>query len=642
MFLKMEMIFTKILNNISPIRGIFEKNFFILIVGLIVPIIVGIILGLLIRKRVRSPREYFKFLLLSFIFLIPSFIFSIAYKFKDISLLYSFFFYIFYFVIIVFTISSFIILRGLSFTFPSSNEPKNKKLIYIILFLFLFLILFMNYIPYFNSKYLVGADVYYSSSKIQKILDGNSFSSMPYFFDVSDWNYPPFYFSLFSFISNFTGLSVADSLIIFSPIFSVIFLMSIFCFSRKIFDSYFAALLSVIFTSLWDKVLFHAIGPKNIAIIYLSFFLISILGTNKKRNYLLAVFFLIVTFLTHYLYFFIELIILIFSLILSRLKILFKKNTPAKKEDFVPQSFFLKISLIFSLLFYLTYSIFSKFSSNWFSRVISYYPEIPVSLFNRLSLVSVILLILFPVSLICFLKSKAPNNKKIIILSISLLILNSTFYFLNFFIFHSSIFSEIFFIFSVIPITSILISKLIFLQNSKFARIFSIIIIFALFIIGSYVPFSYHKNYSQGIQKTILGYENDLQFIKTNTNPNSIILIDPCDYLNRYLPHFTGRYVFSGHYLGKGKCSRRILTVCGSDKFGIYRCDLRNNLSQDFFENPSNEKINNMGSIFGLDFVMLHVSSNNTDKFDKISSIRFISESDNYRLYKYEGDLKNE
>ncbi len=494
----------------------------------------------------------------------------------------------------------------------------------------------LNIAPYINSNLLVGSDAFYSASKIEDILEGKSIFGNPYFKDIFDPTYPPVYFISNVVLSIFIKLDTTLLLILISSIFSILFLLSFFFFVRLAFKSNLIALLSVIFASVWDKVLFPAMGPKNISIIFLSFFFYSLLIRNNKTKYVMASLLFIATLFTHYVYAAVEIVV-------ATLFFLFNKIGNFNQIDSkIPQRIERKSLKIFMIILFILFLVIVLFNLNlsnffggsWYQTLMNNYPEVPLSFFNRTSLISVFVLFFFPLSLYLYLKNnKIENKSKILILAILVLLLDSFFYYSGIFFFHTSVISEIAFLFGMIPLFVYLVTSF-FSQNKKLG-VCAIIMLLLIIWYGMSIPLEYNLTYSKNIKNLISSYNDEFKLIKDNTENNSVVLINSCDYVNRYLPYYTKRFIFSGEYTGKGNCSKKILTVCGSDRLNIYECDLRINLSNQFFDNPSDESIKDLSNHFEVNYILVDKKDPNLQIFKGLKLLKEVNSTKEYVLYRY-------
>lgn len=624
-----------ILFNISPIRGIFSKNFFILLIGTAIPLLIGLLSGKLLRKKINSLQSYFDnlFMILSPFLII--FIFLLLFlRGLATELLYSLSFYMVSFIVFVSLGFGVFAFKNIKVNPHLEEKLKNWQVI-ISLSAILSLVLILNFVPFFNSDHLVGADVYYASSKIQGVLKGSSLFESPYFKGVTDLNYPPVYFILNTVISLISNLSVTSVLFIFSPFYSVLFLLSIFYFATRVFNSKIVGIFSVLFVAIWDKVLFPASGPKNIAIIFLAIFLISLTIESKKLRYTLSLVFLMATFFTHLVYFVIEILVVFFFIIITKLTFNPTVDNTSYKNELNLKSVLLFIFVIFAAV-YFSYSLIKGSGGDWQNFLVTDYSEIPLALFNRTGLISILSLIFLPVSLFVFMKASVKKENKMLVLAILLLSINSLFYYTNLFIFHSSIVSEISFVFGIAPLFAFFCAFLFHnVYNRKLKALFIVALMSFLFLNTS-VQLGYFDSYSRGINSLVNGYTDEFDLIKENTSKNAVILVYPCDYLARYVSPYTGRYIFSGEYLGKGMCTKRIVTVCGSDRFNLYNCDLRNELNYKLFGNPSEKTLTEIGYRFEVDYLLINKEDPNSEMFKNIKSLRAVGETKDYTLYKYD------
>ena len=103
---------------------------------------------------------------------------------------------------------------------------------------------------------------------------------------------------------------------------------------------------------------------------------------------------------------------------------------------------------------------------------------------------------------------------------------------------------------------------------------------------------------------------------------------------NYFLPVFENKYIFSGEYSGHGDCKRRVITVCGSDIFKLYKCDQRNNLSNSFFSDPSVKNLDNLLNYFKADYILIPTDYNQLIKVYNNLRLKEIARNKNYVLFK--------
>lgn len=517
--------------------------------------------------------------------------------------------------------------------FSNNIEVKNNIFDYIFPLLSGLLVFIVNYFTFDKTKYLIGADAYYHVALSNKISSIYSIISSPYFFEGKNFYYS-FVYHIAKYSSTLFRIDILHSWIFLTALFSFIFIYTYYCFAKKVTKSSLTAVFSTLLIISYDQILWPDFSLRIFGISFLLLFLFYFYSYLLNRNFLnmiLSIVFFVFTLITHpeiaiiavliiVIYFFLKI-----TFIQSKIPLKYFENYINKKHINNKLSFNFNIILFLILISFLI----SKLTNIVDPKNLKIFNEIPLSLFYPIGAVSFIAYFLFPLGLIYILnKYKKPEN--LLLLSIFSLNFFSAFYFFHIWSLYHRYFVEIGYI-SICLFAGITIK---YFLNNYFLK--KKVIFFSFFLLVLY--FSFYPKYifiSSYISSTIKQIESikgDLISIKLNTRANSVIITNPEDIINRYIPYYTSRYIFSGdNYISKDH-QWQVLPFCN----GPYKkdCDTRKDIINSIFHNPSQEDLLNIKNSYKIDYLMIKKSDVekkyvNTSKLANLKSF----DSKNYLLY---------
>lgn len=437
------------------------------------------------------------------------------------------------------------------------ESERDKRIVILSLILILLLIGLVNYIPVILSKYPVGMDVYYHAALTETIKNGKSPFNSPLFYEGTNC-YTPFVYYIIIKISDVANISTLNLWRFYPAVISPLVIISLFYLSKYLTKSYISGILTVIFVLPWYTILLTDPSPRLFAVFLL---LLSLLffskGLNENRKYLIISWVLfILTWLSH-----IEIgvhitIVIFASLVFLKyfqniqqisnrvLNITGKKTTAIKltKKEFIclgnKNSVEMKFSILLILYTVILSSFIIKALNDYGIRNLGIFNEIALSFLVPIGSISFIVFLFALPSFVIVIKHRTVENS--IILSLLFLYTSVLFYFTLQWQFYHRYFAEVAYI-GLSILAAVIIPTF---RNTKIKNILilSIIILF-LFSIIPRIEFT--MQYTPVFERSIDNKIEILNFIK-KIDGDVVILANPDDIINRYIPAITGKYIFSG------------------------------------------------------------------------------------------------
>ncbi len=604
-----------------PIRNFWTGDVYLLFL----PIICGIILGLL-TLSVKKKYVLLFFLSLNF----PPLILI-----ENLKELYATTFFINYILVILFWTR--FIFKPELLDFQVSTSPKSKILtINTLLILILILFTFVHFsLAFFSNESIVyGADTWYHISVSEKYFSEKSITGEG-IIENSTNHYGPIYYIMNSITATVFSQNITTSINIIFFFFMFLVGLFFYLFTKKITN-----LETALVSSIFYMVMIYGSSepvPNSLGRLLLIIICFFFILENKSSNFFL---FLVYNTLiiTHYemaaypILFFLSYYILkklvnkkkIPSIIQKKIK---SFSSRTKKEMLSANSFF--IFLVFLGIFYLSFyfQIFNLENpnpTNW--QLPSFVEEIPL---NITYFFIIPLALLFPYAMYSYLlKSKKTEKQKLFLLSILILMSNSVFYYLNLFSFHHKYFSDFSFMIVVIPISTYWILSLLSSCEKK-KKIFLLILSLILLCVIGNLKYERQNSYTSDINNYRDKLLREFNFTPSEEENKTTIVINPCDYLNRYIITSENYYIYSANYAQNKKCQRNIITNFNSklEKYNFVNIDTRNELAYEFYETFSQESFENLEK-YPFDYIV--ISKNEIAKNSQ--AIQFLIEKNNLEI----------
>lgn len=539
-----------------------------------------------------------------------------------------------------------LVMAGMALNLLNNNwqtvkiKRNNNYISYIILILIIILTGALNLIPINLSDYPVGADVYFHIASTNRIANGDSFLSDPRFYEEKNFFYPPLLPLIIAKFSEITHISIMNLWRYYPLIVAPIFILLIFYFSKLITGDHVSSVITLFFVLPWTQILWTDPTPRLFAwslLILMLIFWHKFYSIKNNIYVLYSIFIFILILLSH-----IELavhgaiIIGIYAVIeYSRNKTFIidkiKRITLGwNKKATNSASYTLNDPGIwnhrFSLLILLYLSVFLfliYISRNFAASDLLVFSEIALSTFNPIGAITFPVFFLVPIGLLTL---KEKKNEHTMILSIAFLYSSVFFYFTMMWGLYHRYFSETAYIGFSILSAKIVATQLN--QSKYLARIIPFLIIGLLLF--SLIPrYDFIESYAAQMQDRIDVRINIIKDIKNIEDNNAVILTDPNDIINRYIPAMTGKYIFAASIASDKEQQWQVVSVPSYMTDQIQR---RVNLANEFLEKPDIEMLNKIRKEYRLTHILLKQSY--YDKFNNeiLKNSKTVAKDDGYVL----------
>ncbi len=522
-------------------------------------------------------------------------------------------------------------------------QKSPKIFTWSIAIIFSLLIFAINLIPTIKSGNLIGADIYYHAPMTRIIKDSNNIFQNPFFKEGTNYYLSSVYYVI-SLASVVASQEVSTIWRYYPPVASSIFIFIYFVFILRIFKSTVIASIATLFIVPFYQIMLADPSIRTMSylllmvyLLILSFFslekiskigILSLLSVNLfilTMHTEIGIHSLLITFL----YFSSHRLNPQIKFLLNKVRGIIDLNKlPSTIYDF----YFLKnpITSIILLMGYATLIIIN------ISNVMSYtsygnlnsFNEIPLSLIQPIGPISFLCFIGLPYGIFNGVYRRGDKDR--IILSLFLLSLTGIFYFTHTWVIYHRYLTETAYL-GIAAISSFFWLELI-TKHSSLQRI--IIIVILLTITGySLLPkYTFITQYVTNTDKSIDYYSNTLTLISNNSDLNSVILASPDDIINRYIPWFTRRYIFSGASIISRGQQWQVLPFCSGPFY--QDCKNRQDLSRTFFQNPSKKNLIEIRANYRVDDLLINKKETyKIENLVKESAISPSGESDEYILF---------
>jgi len=523
------------------------------------------------------------------------------------------------------------------------RSGKPDYLVFIVVTLVTLFIIALNLIPVLLCKYPVCADVYYHASLSNKIASGKSPFDSPIFYEGINY-YPPLVHLIIAKLSLITHISVLDLWRVYPVVFSPIFILLLFYLSSYLTKDYKAGCLSIFFVSPWFTVLWMDPSPRIFSMCFLLLMLLfCVKGMSKKKYLFYAGITFIIIGLSHPGVTAIAIVILLVFTILTRyynqigkmFKFLKEKNgyyiIPSSKvlsKNTMVNSYDVERKFSTILLLYVCIlSYFIVMGENYYGIRMMIFGEIALSLvpIRPIGAISfIVFLFSFP-TLLIIIKNRSPENMMLI--SIVFLYTSVFFYLTKLWMFYHRYFAEVAYIGFAI-LAAVCITRI---SKNKIVKISIIASIMVLFFVPLPASMNLEAIYSQNTQLTIEKKIEILQDVK-KLEGDVVILANPNDMINRYIPAITGKYIFSGRWqISK---EQQWAVILGDFFTPSKKKDAqkRVELAKSFFENA--DTLNEILKNYTVTHILVTKTEYNTLALQNRDELHIISKNNGYILLK--------
>ncbi len=641
-FFREEIIY--ILNNNLPFRQAYFPSFLGILFIYIMPLLLGFYIAGSVKKPKAQISYYINLGLISGLLYYLPFIFVEdlgSYWFDSLAITYSFMLFPF-----IFILGS--VPHALDQKENVEEEDTNHKNAILTKFDYLIGSIIgliagaLNYIVFASTRFLAGADVYYHAAMTSEILRGHPITSSPYFFEGKNYYYSIIYY-IMAGLSKYGHIDLLQIwMVYYLAICSGIFFFFFYLFVKKITNNYFTSVIATLFVLPINQLIWTDPSIRNASYAFFIIFIYSFYSYMEKKEkkylFLSLIFFALIA-STHPEIAIHTTGILIAYLILAKTSIskfiqkyLFLLSEKIRRKDInLPALNSPRIFVILAFLYVLLLEGNIYFIiKNYAVGQVLIFNEVGLSLFQPLGIISFLVFILFPIGALKVLSSK--NTANIIILSIASLGLTAVFYFTHLWIFYHRYFVETaYFAFAIFA--AIALQQIASRLNNKYGFGFLFTLLFFLFL-SLYPRYIFYVQYKERTNMDLSYKVEDFNMIKNHTNENDVIIINPGDMLNRYLPFYTSRYIFAGHNGITKEQQWHVLPFCS----GPYSkdCNVRFDFSNRLFLSPSKGTVEEIKSNFKIDYLLVNKTNpEEVSRFEQSDiELTLVSEDNKYYLYK--------
>ncbi len=525
-----------------------------------------------------------------------------------------------------------------------------KILVWLIPLLFLTLLFSLNLIPIIKSTNLIGADIYYHAPMSRLVENTLNISKSPFFKEGTNYYFSITYY-IVGFLSKITKLDLGTIWQLYSPTVSALFILVYFLFVFRIFKNMLVASLATLFIFPLRQILWEDPSIRNLSYLFLIIYLyflskISIqnLTIYKKIALVIAVFVILATHTEVGIH---AIIITFFYLLISQFGndtrlyklIAFIKTKGDLMLSYLPTGG-LNLYIFNNIEF--TFTIFLGFVVLLISGItkillqvdygnLTIFNEIPLSVLQPVGLVSSICFLGVPYGLYNIIFRR--YNKTKIILSVSLLFSTSIFYFTHLWIIYHRYFTETaYFGLSIIGALfwTDIIRQYPLIKRISFMTLMCVVVGFSIL-----PKYNFITKYTRDTDRNINSYKSTFDLLSINTIQDSVIMVNPSDIINRYIPWYTNRYIFAGSGSISKNQQWQVLSFCNGPFYAD--CKKRQDLSTAFFTEPSLQRLNDIRKTYEVDYLLVYKKDELTIQkisFSDINQyIERITDNNDYMLF---------
>jgi hypothetical protein len=600
--------FTSLISSNLPFREAYQPSILGLLLTYVFPFLFGILVFSKIDKsKVKTSFYYVNLALITtFLIAIPFLLSSIAnskYWFNfDVSV------YFFILFIVLFLLGG--ATTGLRIA-QNTNQNEHQKnhnftRFDLLLCTCLTAIVFaLNLFPVSNSKYLIGADVYYHAAMSQHIYDGGSLQSSPFFKEGKNYYFSIGYY-LMAYISKISHTSLNTLWLFYTPILSAGFTLFFYLLIKRIFGDWRIATLATLLVIPYREILWSDVSLKGLALFFFSIFLftaVSWIIKRKKIYFILACVFFLLAGASHPEIALHATGIVSAYLFLSKtpvltwiLKWIRRPNKSHKNTGF----YWVALDSVqsFSILLFMTSLLFVQ-QMLYALRAFPHgktciFNEIPLSLCQPIGVVSMLPFLFAIIAIVLYFNVR--QKEHVFIISISSLFFVTVFYFSHMWGLYHRYFAETAY-FGFVGLACLTFHTFPYKSRLFLSGI-------GLFVFASIYPKALFVNeYSQAINSSLNYEKPTFNLIKENTTPHSVILLRPSEIINRHIPFYTDRYIVGGNNKITKEVQWQVLSTCN----GPFEkdCDRRIDLSQKFFSDPTPSTLQNLETEYEVDYMLI-------------------------------------
>ena len=626
-----------------PLREMYSPSIGGILLFYITPLLVGYLAGKALKEKETHPpvlTVLFLPLFLSLLFMVPILIVFMG-EIGTNSYLFITLGYSFVLVPLICVAGSLTNFLGIDWDVAKEGESNAKSWIirYGPVLSVALLIALLNAVPVLLSQYPVGNDVWSHVAISERVAQGESPFQNPFFYERTNY-YPPLVHFLIARISQVTQISTFDLWRIYAIPLSALFILLFSHLSLKLTKSYTSAFLATLFVLPWFSLLWMDPSPRLFALCLLLLMLIFCLKGLKGNGkfFLLSGISFVGILLSHLEIAAHAIIILIVMVIFAKYRGGIEKmfSFLVRKTRHIRLGFTSRLGEMIdlrtserrfsiTLLMYVSILLyFVTFGATYHFNRLFTLSEIGLSLLMPMGSISFIALLFGLPALLTVIKHKSPENT--VLLSVVFLYTSVFFYFTHLWQLYHRYFAEVAYIAIAIMAAIMIARVLAHHKKTAIAIIASVVLLVAASVIPrldhmlAYAPSTEHLVHSR------VEILRDIQRL----DDDSVILAEPNDIINRYLPAMTGRYIFSG----RSQPNRELqwaaiadLAIIASEKNDSIE---RFELAQHFFRDPA--VLDEISKEYRVTHILVTEKDYSTLDLENDDRLNMISKNDGYVL----------
>lgn len=654
-----------------PIRGMFlpmvdtigasrEPNIAGLLLFYFLPFLFGIFVGSIFYKKIRKSKNIgasilFFSLLSSLSFILPMFLIFLEESLIYLDVFLSIQFFLILTPVLTTTgiLSTFLFGSDINSKIFTLKKVKIEKFYIISIIILILFFVFVRYTMISQSYYPIGFDAYYHTALSMNILDGKSPFQSPLFYEQIN-GYPPLPHIIVAEISKITNISVLQLWPRVDLIVQVIFILSLFYLSLYLTKNPKISLISILFVLPWDQ-FWLEISSRRFALAILPLFIVFLLkgSSANKKYYIIAGLLSVLMLLSHLLIYIISfLILLVFFLIkkyhatlnhiLNQIMVRFRRfweNARLNLPTGILNINYSKEGLILLLGYTIPLSYLQLYGIKSFQIFnVTKFSEIALSTYRPIGIITFIVFLFGIIGLPNLFKQ---NSLKAYALISIIFMYTLVFFYLtrigilypNLGLPYSRVFPEIAYI-GIAILAAITFINFFDNIKSKKIKIAICFIVLLLFFMSIYPKILFNNWYAQRINDRMSFY-NDILLDIRNLPKDSVILADPEDVINRYIPGVSGRYIFAGRFFKTVNTTWIVISPTIAElPWTKQDATIRYILAKQYFDNPTDDNLKEIQKFYRVTHLVVKEKFYKTHNLNQSKILNVISKASGYILLK--------
>jgi len=632
-----------------PLREMYSPSIGGILLFYVTPLLLGYLGGKALREKEAHPpvlAVLFLPLFLSLLFMLPVLIVFLD-EIKADSYLFITLGYSFMLIPMIFVVGSLTNFLGSEWHIAEERQTDVESWVrkYAPCLFLALLVALLNTIPLLLSQYPVGNDVWSHAALSERIAQGESLFQDPFFYERATY-YPPLVHFLIAKTSQVTHIGVLDLWRAYMIPLSAIFILLLFHLSLKLTKNHNSAFLATLFIFPWFSHLWMDPSPRLFSLCLLLLMLIFCLKGLKgnRKFFLLGGISFVGILLSHLEIAAHAVIILIVMLVLAKYRSVIERvfSFLARKTRRIRLRFTLGLGEMVALRrfergFWVTLLVYVSivlyfiiFGTTYHFDKLFTLSEIGLSLVMPMGSLSFIVFLFGLPALLPAVKHKAAENT--VLLSVAFLYTSVFFCFTHLWQFYHRYFAEVACI-AIAILAAAMISRI--MMNNKRVGI-AIIASVALLLFASVIPrLDNILDYAPATQDTVeskIGMLRDIEEL----DQNAVILANPNDIVNRYIPAIAGKYIFCGRAQISQQQQWAVISDHAVTALEKKDTQKRFDLGERFFEDPG--ILDEIRNDYRITHILVTEQECSTLDLENDDRLNMISKNDGYVLLEIRGE----